>query len=193
MYLKGQLHIHSTYSDGRLTPQEVADTYSRLGYDFIAFTDHDHLLKPSYRQAVSTITTNLLVFFGIELTVSTKLGYVHVNRIEGNEETLHTFNHPGDYDFTLKQTIECIGDVAGNYPIDAVEVTHHGFYTPEYDIDDIAYPKVASDDSHNRMGCGRAWIEVKSTRKKDSIIRAIRSGNFMNCYARGQAKAMVLA
>ncbi len=195
MHLKGQLHIHTTYSDGRLTPQQAADLYKRQGFDFIAITDHDHLLKPSYRQAIEEITTDLLVFFGIELTVGTKLGYVHVSRIEGDSQVLHTFNHPGDYGFTLKQTIDCINDVAGQIHIDAVEVTHHGFYTPEYDIKAIGYPKVASDDSHTRMGCGRAWIEVDSARDKDSILRAVKSGDFENGYARGhsRAAAMVLA
>jgi hypothetical protein len=195
MYLKGQLHIHTTYSDGRLTPQQAADLYKRQGYDFIAITDHDHLLKPSYRAAVEEIKTDLIVFFGIELTVGTKLGYVHVSKIEGESEVLHTFNHPGDYGFTLKQTINCINDVAKQIHIDAVEVTHHGFYTPDYDIEEIAYPKVASDDSHTRLGCGRAWVELESERDKDSILRAIKSGDFMNGYARGHSRAasMVLA
>jgi hypothetical protein len=195
MYLKGQLHIHTTYSDGRLTPQQAADLYKRQGYDFIAITDHDHLLKPSYRRAVEEIMTDLIVFFGIELTVGTKLGYVHVSRIEGENEVLHTFNHPGDYGFTLKQTINCINDVAEQIHIDAVEVTHHGFYTPEFDIEEIAFPKVASDDSHTRLGCGRAWIELDSARDRDSILKAIKLGDFMNGYARGhsRAAAMVLA
>ena len=193
MHLKGQLHIHTTYSDGKLTPQQAADVYASMGFDFIVFTDHDHLLKSNYREAIEEIRTDLLVFFGIELTVSTKLGYIHVNRIEGDHEVLHTFNHPGDYDFTIKQTIQCIDDVARDIQIDAVEITHNGFYTPEYDIEDIAYPKVASDDSHTRLGCGRAWIELDCARNRDSILRAIKEGNHSNCYTRGQAKAAAMA
>ena len=45
MLLKGCLHTHTTASDGNLTPQQTADAYADLGYDFIAFTDHDYLLK----------------------------------------------------------------------------------------------------------------------------------------------------
>jgi len=193
MHLKGQLHIHTTCSDGKLTLQQAADLYASMGFDFIAFTDHDHLLKSRYRKAIGEIKTDLLVFIGIELTVSTKLGYIHVNRIEGDHEVLHTFNHPGDYDFTIKQTIQCIDDVARDIQIDAVEITHNGFYTPEYDIEDIAYPKVASDDSHTRLGCGRAWIELDCARNRDSILRAIKEGNHSNCYTRGQAKAVAMA
>ncbi len=45
MLLKGSLHIHTTCSDGEMTPQEVANAYAERGFDFIAFTDHDYLLK----------------------------------------------------------------------------------------------------------------------------------------------------
>jgi hypothetical protein len=47
---------------------------------------------------------------------------------------------------------------------------------------DIAHPKVASDDSHTRVGIGRAWIELDANREKDSIIRAIKEGKSWNCY-----------
>jgi len=39
-WLKGNLHTHTTNSDGRVTPQERIAGYSSRGYDFIAFTDH---------------------------------------------------------------------------------------------------------------------------------------------------------
>lgn len=37
---RGNLHTHSTRSDGRLDPQEVCRRYRAEGYDFIALTDH---------------------------------------------------------------------------------------------------------------------------------------------------------
>ena len=52
MLLKGCLHTHTTCSDGKLSPQAVADAYESRGYDFVAFTDHDYLLKPNYRELV---------------------------------------------------------------------------------------------------------------------------------------------
>jgi hypothetical protein len=64
-----------------------------------------------------------------------------------------------------------------------VEVTHHGFYTPQFDIAGIPYPKVAADDSHDRLACGRGWVEVDGDRNRDAIISAIRTGAFRNCYA----------
>ena len=38
--LRGNLHGHSTHSDGARTPQEVVETYHQLGYDFTAISDH---------------------------------------------------------------------------------------------------------------------------------------------------------
>ncbi len=37
---RGNLHTHSTNSDGILSPQEVCNRYQAEGYDFIALTDH---------------------------------------------------------------------------------------------------------------------------------------------------------
>jgi hypothetical protein len=183
MILKGQLHTHTTLSDGTMTPQEVADVYAGLGYDFLAFTDHDHLLKPANLKMIRQVKSEMILFYGIELTVHCSKGYIHINRIDGDGDLLHIFNHPADYNLTLRKTIDCIEEVGGRYTLDAVEVTHHGFYTPQYDIDAIPYPKVAADDSHNRLACGRGWIELDCERSKDAIISAIRRGAFRNCYA----------
>jgi hypothetical protein len=188
MMLKGQLHTHTTCSDGSLTPQEAADAYARLGYDFIAITDHDHLLKPSYAELIAKVNTPMIIFKGVELTVHCRKGYVHVSRIEGEKEVLHIFNHPADVDVSLKDCIRLIGEVARQYPIDAVEITTHGFYTPRLDIDEIPYRKVAADDSHNLLGCGRGWVEVQACRDRDEIIRAVKAGRFRNCFAGDKAR-----
>ncbi|MCX7634595.1 MAG: PHP domain-containing protein [Syntrophales bacterium] len=181
--LKGQLHIHTTFSDGVMTPQEVVTAYEKLGFDFIAITDHDHLLKPSYGDAIAALRTSLLIFTGIELTVHTHKGYVHISRIEGERECLHIFNHPAAMDMTPRECIRLIAAVADRYPIDAVEITSHGFYTPPFDIPEIPLPKVAADDAHTPSGCGRCWVEVDTPRDRDAIIRAIKEGRFWNCFA----------
>jgi hypothetical protein len=37
---RGNLHTHSTLSDGALPPEQVAAAYRRRGYDFVALTEH---------------------------------------------------------------------------------------------------------------------------------------------------------
>lgn len=182
MILKGALHVHTTCSDGELTIEETVSVYSRLGFDFIALTDHDYLLREDCYGSVDQIAGDLIIFTGVELTVFEK-GYLHINRINGDKEVLHIFNHPSELDLPMEKVIERIKKVSEKVPLDAVEITSKGFKTPEYDIPEIPYSKVATDDSHTRAGCGRAWIEMDCMRDKDSIIRSIRKGRFWNCYA----------
>jgi predicted metal-dependent phosphoesterase TrpH len=39
-FFRGNLHTHSTRSDGTLSPEAVLEAYQRHGYDFVALTDH---------------------------------------------------------------------------------------------------------------------------------------------------------
>lgn len=181
MLLRGCLHIHTTCSDGELSPQRIADEYSRRGYDFIAFTDHDYLLKPDYRSEYERVCSDLVIFSGVELTVFAK-GYVHVNRIEGDREMLHVFNHISEYDLSVEQVMERLEILKSLYPIDAVEITSKGFRVKEFEEIELPLPKIASDDVHSMVGIGRAWIELDAKCEKDSIIKAIKAGDFWNCY-----------
>ena len=45
-WYKGNLHTHTTESDGAKTPDEVKRLYKDLGYDFLAITDHWHVSEP---------------------------------------------------------------------------------------------------------------------------------------------------
>ena len=41
LWLKGNLHSHTTVSDGVYEPAEMAMDYRAHGYDFISMTDHN--------------------------------------------------------------------------------------------------------------------------------------------------------
>lgn len=181
MLLKGCLHAHTTCSDGKMTPQEVADAYEFRGYDFIAFTDHDYLLKPDYREQYSQVKSDMIIFIGVEITVFVK-GYIHVNKIQGDREVLHVFNHIGEYQLSPEQVKGRLSDLLNMYPIDAIEITTKGFRDPLYENIDISLPKLASDDAHTHVGIGRAWIEMDAPRDKDAILRAIKENDFWNCF-----------
>lgn len=183
--LKGALHTHTTCSDGQLTPAELVAAYRELGFQFVAITDHDHLLRPDYWETLPKDETDFLVFKGVELTVFER-GYVHVGQIRGDRETLHIFNHPAEYDVPLEKVIAVISAVASRMPLDCVEVTKKGFYTPEFDVPAIPYPKVVSDDAHTRAMCGRSWITVDSPLEKDAILQEIRAGRITN-WVQGRA------
>lgn len=182
MHLKGALHVHTTCSDGTLSVADAIKVYSALGFDFMALTDHDYLLKKECYDAVKTLETDMIVFLGVEMTVFEK-GYLHINRINGENEVLHIFNHPSELDLPVDRVIERIRAISQKIPLDAVEITTKGFRTPEYEIPEIHLHKIATDDSHTRYGCGRAWVEMDAKRDKDSIIRSIKKGDFWNCFA----------
>ena len=173
--LKGALHVHTTLSDGELSPREAASRYRSLGFDFIAVTDHDYLMRPQALEGLPREHDGVLILPGVELTIHER-GYVHVSRISGPAEVLHVFNHPGEYNLPLDDLLEVIAAVAKRCPIDAVEVSNRGFYTAEFDVPQVLYPKVASDDSHAASACGRAWVEVDCDRDPDAIIRAVKQG-----------------
>ncbi len=44
--LRGNLHTHTTQSDGQYDPDAVIDAYKQRGYDFLAITDHDRVTYP---------------------------------------------------------------------------------------------------------------------------------------------------
>ena len=58
---KGQLHSHSTGSDGNDTPAALADAYHTAGYNFLAITDHDAL-------TADPVHAGLLYIAGVEET-----------------------------------------------------------------------------------------------------------------------------
>lgn len=43
-FYKANLHCHSTFSDGNLTPEELKKSYMEHGYSIIAYTDHDIMI-----------------------------------------------------------------------------------------------------------------------------------------------------
>jgi hypothetical protein len=64
----GVYHVHSRYSDGRKTPDQIARIASEASLDFIILTDHG---KPNYASLASQgWKDGLLVLAGSELSVS---------------------------------------------------------------------------------------------------------------------------
>lgn len=62
-WYKGNLHTHSTNSDGRKTPEEIVQIYKDHGYQFLAFTEHELY---THNRALSD--KDFLILPGVELS-----------------------------------------------------------------------------------------------------------------------------
>lgn len=63
-YIKGDLHMHTINSDGRLTVLELAKMASKLGLDFIMTSDHNNFAHNKHLPEIQ----NLTIIPGVELT-----------------------------------------------------------------------------------------------------------------------------
>jgi 3',5'-nucleoside bisphosphate phosphatase len=72
------LHLHSTASDGRLSPEEVVRTAAKLGLVVISITDHDSVdgIAPALKAAENH--PPLRVIPGVECSTDVPHGEVHV-------------------------------------------------------------------------------------------------------------------
>jgi hypothetical protein len=184
--LRGNLHAHTTFSDGVLPPERLVAEYEALGYDFLAITDHDDLIGEAYWRALDRLAPRLLLFRGVELSWAEFPQ--HIGRVIGDRETLHVLNHPARYRLSVAETVERARRIAqAGLELDAVEVTDTGLYRPQYDVEEIPLVRVATDDAHKPPHFGRAWIEVDAPRDRDGIIRAIRAGDFRLGFRAGAA------
>ncbi len=87
--LRGDLHIHTTCSDGNQIPEVVCANYRSHGYDFFAITDH-HRYYPSLKamKFCNSIPTEFLTVPGEE---------VHIASVNGKYSSAHIVNFGGLY------------------------------------------------------------------------------------------------
>lgn len=83
--LKGDLHVHSLWSDGGNTIREMADAAEKLGYSYIAVTDHSKSLKIARGMAIADLRKkknevdkinksikNFRILFGTEVDIDSQ-------------------------------------------------------------------------------------------------------------------------
>ncbi|MDD3876600.1 MAG: CehA/McbA family metallohydrolase [Bacteroidales bacterium] len=201
-YYKAQLHCHSTNSDGKFTPTELAAEYRNRGYELLFISDHN-IMTP----AENITVPGILCFNAEEYTFSK-----HINGFFLN----HTVNADG---FTSQQAVDSIRSQGGlsmfNHPVDMTYGPDWSY--PENYFDSNSSPDfieiynaslasfapinteiwdnllsnnhrifgIASDDLHSPLRAGleqlfdRGWIMLKlSSLTKDSVYNALKRGDF---------------
>jgi hypothetical protein len=78
-FVRGNLHTHTTASDGDASPADVVRWYRDHGYGFVALTDHNVLTGP--RDLAAWVTPEFAVIPGEEVSMYVHGKQVHVNAL----------------------------------------------------------------------------------------------------------------
>ncbi|HZJ58201.1 MAG TPA: PHP domain-containing protein [Clostridia bacterium] len=103
---KGDLHMHSSYSDGRESPAYVAGACRRIGLDFMALTDHGQY-GPSLKaqEAYEDLVIDLKILPGEEIHPPDN--YIHMINFGGNFSVNDLINaHEDDYYKEVQEIME---------------------------------------------------------------------------------------
>lgn len=200
-WLKGNLHTHTTESDGVFPPQEMVDMYAGAGYDFLALTDHDRLTPPASLNAQGLVLipgseiaggrgelgqTYHVVVLGLKAPVAYDAAadiqeVVNTARAAGE---ICFIAHPNWSSLTYRDLLTVEG-------ISGVEVyntdCHHGCGSGESAVhwDELLVRGrrlwgLAVDDAHWHFPDGLiGWVRVKSPKRTpEAILAALQQGHF---------------
>lgn len=199
-WYRGNAHVHTTFSDGGRTPEELAQMYARAEYDFLFRTDH----WVASNVPEETGLDPLLWLDGIELDGSDQTGaYYHVVCLGRFTGLSHELGLVGAMKAAREQgglLILAHPNWSGNslddalrHEFDAVEIYNHvchwlngkgeGLY--HWDMMLEHRPNtlgLAADDAHvlpEHPGWNGGWIVVNAPRcTREMMIDAIKAGNF---------------
>ncbi|MCL2647510.1 MAG: CehA/McbA family metallohydrolase [Phycisphaerales bacterium] len=199
-WLKGNLHAHSTRSDGTRSPQKVLDLYAALGHDFAALSDHDILsdytgLNPHHM--ILLPGSNEVSSFGNHLLQigSTAIAHPHENRQRVIDDILATgglaiINHPNWEAHWNHCPYELLQKLLGYHGLEIFNGVCLDLEGSAYAIDKwerlLSEGRIvwgfANDDSHRDNQEGRGWnvaqVPTHESQNPAAILAALKSGNF---------------
>ncbi len=199
-WYKGNLHTHTSNSDGELSPEEVVEGYKKHNYDFLAITDHNKVtvVEECFRD-------NILLLAGIEIGVKslpeTACHLVGINiekvievppKLKAQEGIDFLKGKGGEvilaHPYWSGSTMEELFSIEGNLGIEVYNSTclrgiGKGLSSVYWDAL-LAKGKLnwgfAVDDAHFvRADAYRGWIILKAAAlNRESIISSIKKGLF---------------
>jgi hypothetical protein len=188
---KGQLHCHTSESDGDLSPDEVLALYKKLGFDIVALADHNLVTRAS--------SSNLLVIgqeYGRGSTESSGRGHMvglnvisypspgasaqrRINRMAGQGGVVF-LSHP---DTGIGWSTSLMRSLHSYVGIEIYNYNHDESAVRKWD-EVLTSGKLvwgfAVDDAHYLDQFGKGWVMVRlpgeATTKK--VLAALRRGSF---------------
>lgn len=201
-YYKVALHLHSTISDGRLSPEEIVSLYKSRGYDAVAFTDH-------WKYHESDSIDGMLILAGCEYDTGfrdTVEGVMHIvgigmksdpelTRENSRQEIIDRINslggiavlaHPA-WSLNTLDDAQSLNGFTATEIYNAVSEAHESLraYSDHF-VDASAnrgryYKILATDDAHYYDGTdethGFVYVKAKSLTEND-ILNAVKNGEF---------------
>lgn len=207
LWLKGNLHSHSTVSDGLFTPLELARMYADHGYAFLSMTDHNVLVPHS-----ELPEEEIILLTGLEHDIeysADKCTHVVGNCAAGKDKTDYLCKRYFADELTDQQLVDMMRadgqfvslahpvwsrmepeEILGLENLHAIEVfnngtehlCHGGNAEIWWDMLLRHGKKVfatAVDDVHVADDLFGGWIQVKAARRsREAILDAVFSGAY---------------
>ena len=156
-WLKGNLHTHTTNSDGDESPEHVAEWYHEHGYDWLCLSDHNHLTI--LEGSVAEKAKWPLLVRGEEVTSRDAGGPVHVNGygitelVEASDST--------DIVTAMRENVERIIDAGGMASINHPNFRWAFDHGAMMQVEGYKFMEVFNGhpDTHSSGGGGRASTE----------------------------------
>jgi uncharacterized protein (TIGR03437 family) len=191
---RGQLHCHTTASDGLQDPATLVRAYRDAGYAFVAISDHERVTPDPGVPGILTLP-------GIEQAPEGK----HLNRIgalgrfnggvqdlvdralaEGDFVIVNHPNWPGGYPANPNWSDADFAAVGGFHAVDVWNAVVAPYSNAEGRIDDLLSQRrrlflTAVDDCHNLNAgycmTGSTWVFADRL-DAGEILRSLKAGNF---------------
>lgn len=202
-WIRGNLHTHSTQSDGSRSPQEVIDDYASRGYGFLMLSDHDvYTSEEDYRQWNSR---GLVLIPGNELAAGPHLLHVDADRrvlsrpsrqemmneiaaaSAGTGRGFCIVNHPNWESRFDHCTIEQMREWTGYLGMEIYNGVIGRLDGDPYALDkwDMLLSGgrrvwgFANDDCHHAPDAGQGWnVAYVRERSRQAVVDALRAGRF---------------
>lgn len=193
-WLRGNLHTHTTNSDGSLSPEDTARAYADAGYGFLCLSDHDTLTWPV------AAPESLVMLPGVEVGGGPHILAVNVEKVIAYdaerqavideiaaEGGMAVLNHPNwgfDLNHFPQAQMEGLRGYAGieifNGVVDVLEGS--SLATDRWDqllARGVPAWGFAHDDTHREYLIGRGWVVAQvRERSRSGVMEALTQGRF---------------
>ena len=207
-WYKGNLHTHTTLSDGKLSPDDTKRFYRSQGYDFLALTDHW-----IYGEGSESDESGLLILSGTEYNFNdedTVRGVFHIVGVGMTDDPMKKIGRESTAQETIDEILTCGGAAILAHPawslntcemlmgferISALEIfnsvsdlprncrPYSGIVVDQLASRGVYHKLAATDDTHFYLGEeARSYIYVNLYDKpfnRENLVAAIIAGEYI--------------